>query len=349
MIKKLNIKNFQSHKNTQLKLHPGVNVIIGETDSGKSAVIRALRWLTDNKPNGDSFRSSWGGKTSVSIQTKENDIISRQRDTENLYYLNDHKFAAFSTGVPEDVLSTLNLTEVNAQYQLDSPFLLSSTAGQVAQFFNKIAHLDKIDQGQKNLRKWTGQLNRKIESLTEDIKESKEQLKDYAYLKPLAKQIEAVEKKQEQMESMRTKKQSIEDTLYSLSSLETRLKEYQNKVSLDVLVTKTLKLYKDLKTTKQSKEVLKTLVERHATITQQLQDYQHTTKLSKMVDVATGLITLRDKKDEEYLQLDVIITRIESNVAYLEENNKALTKVEKEFNDNFPEICPLCGESHNKH
>jgi len=56
MIKYLQIQNFQSHKDSLLEFDPGVNVIVGSSDSGKTAVIRALRWLVWNRPSGDAFR-----------------------------------------------------------------------------------------------------------------------------------------------------------------------------------------------------------------------------------------------------------------------------------------------------
>jgi len=70
MIKTLSIQNYQSHKDSTLEFDPGVNVIVGSTDSGKTAIIRALRWLIWNRPNGDSFRSTWGGDTKVTESKK---------------------------------------------------------------------------------------------------------------------------------------------------------------------------------------------------------------------------------------------------------------------------------------
>ena len=84
MIQKLNIQNFQSHKDTKLEFHPGVNVIIGQSDSGKTAIIRALRWLIWNRPGGDDFRSDWGGGTVVKIKIDAREIM-RGKDKENVY------------------------------------------------------------------------------------------------------------------------------------------------------------------------------------------------------------------------------------------------------------------------
>ncbi|MCL6636233.1 MAG: ATP-binding protein, partial [Peptococcaceae bacterium] len=49
------MENFQSHRYTELVLAPTMTVLIGESDQGKSAVVRALRWLLYNRPQGADF------------------------------------------------------------------------------------------------------------------------------------------------------------------------------------------------------------------------------------------------------------------------------------------------------
>ena len=53
--KYLHLINFQSHLNTVIELHPGLNILVGESDQGKTAIIRALRWLFYNEPRGTGF------------------------------------------------------------------------------------------------------------------------------------------------------------------------------------------------------------------------------------------------------------------------------------------------------
>ena len=80
------IRNFQSHKKSILNLSKGVNVIVGKTDSGKSAIIRALRWLFTNTPSGDAFRSWDGGDTKVSATFYDMDKkITRIKGNKNAY------------------------------------------------------------------------------------------------------------------------------------------------------------------------------------------------------------------------------------------------------------------------
>ena len=49
MIKSVEFQNFQSHKKTILEFVPGVNIIVGLSDAGKSAVMRAIKWCLKNQ------------------------------------------------------------------------------------------------------------------------------------------------------------------------------------------------------------------------------------------------------------------------------------------------------------
>ena len=55
MINTIQINDYQSHRKTELNLSPGINVIVGENDKGKSAILRALNWLVNNRPLGEGY------------------------------------------------------------------------------------------------------------------------------------------------------------------------------------------------------------------------------------------------------------------------------------------------------
>ena len=42
MIKKISIKNIQSYRETELELSKGINAIVGSSNNGKTAILRAL-------------------------------------------------------------------------------------------------------------------------------------------------------------------------------------------------------------------------------------------------------------------------------------------------------------------
>ncbi len=66
MIKSAKLINFQSHIDSLLEFHSGVNSITGQSDSGKSSILRAINWVIHNKPSGDAFiiQNSSGTKMS---------------------------------------------------------------------------------------------------------------------------------------------------------------------------------------------------------------------------------------------------------------------------------------------
>src|SRR5205085_9883685 len=49
-ITELEIKGYQSHEDTKIAFTGGLNAIVGPSDSGKSAILRALRFVLYNEP-----------------------------------------------------------------------------------------------------------------------------------------------------------------------------------------------------------------------------------------------------------------------------------------------------------
>ena len=85
MLSCLSIENFQSHEHSFLEFSKGINVITGSSDSGKTAILRALYWIIWNRPQGDSFKSWWGGDTKCSLVIDKKFGITRSKDKDNLY------------------------------------------------------------------------------------------------------------------------------------------------------------------------------------------------------------------------------------------------------------------------
>ena len=110
-IARVELENFQSHKESSLALAPGVNVIIGPSDAGKSAIIRAVRWLITNRPLGDSFIRQGTKGSSIELGLDNNSIIRCKGIKDNYYFINDYDnyFRAFGSDVPEEIEQLLNM------------------------------------------------------------------------------------------------------------------------------------------------------------------------------------------------------------------------------------------------
>ena len=122
MIDKIQITGFQSHKDTEINLDTGVNVIIGSSDSGKSSIIRALKWLFQNRPQGDSFKNNeLKPKDEVSVCSvfENGEYMSRERSSKYNQYatFEDITYKALRTDVPPDVQGMTRMKDVNIQSQ----------------------------------------------------------------------------------------------------------------------------------------------------------------------------------------------------------------------------------------
>lgn len=156
MIKKIELRNFQSHKHTVIDFSEGINVLCGESDNGKTAIIRAIRWVYENRPLGtDKLNSNWNKKfkepMSVKLTLDNNIWVERMRDGSfNGYKYSDGEseisLDAVGSDVPQKIKDLLNFTDVNFQFQLDSPYLLSMSAPEASRYLNQIIHLDSIDK-----------------------------------------------------------------------------------------------------------------------------------------------------------------------------------------------------------
>jgi len=184
MISQIAIKHFQSHRETVLDLHEGVNALIGLTGAGKSVVFKALDWLFRNRPLGDEYRSWEGGDTQVEIIIKEGQRIGRVRtDSENYYYIDKRKFEAFGKGPPpQPVVDLLNLSDVNFQSQDDPSFLISNSSGEVARYLNKAAHLDIIDQALSSIASTLRDEKGDLGQAKKDLEQAQDQLVLYSWL-----------------------------------------------------------------------------------------------------------------------------------------------------------------------
>jgi exonuclease SbcC len=224
MIKSISLQNFQSHKDNELVLHDNVNVVLGASDSGKSAILRAIRWVVFHKPAGDEMRSHWGGKTSVELTTDDCSVV-KSKDKEQEYILDDLHFKAFGTEVPDEIAKALNMDTCNIQNQLDSPYLLSETPGAVASHFNKVAHLEKIDTGLQKI-------NSSIRELTADIKYSEGQetnltegLDKFKHLEMFEADVEVLEETEKQLTTKCSQRNKLDVCVGRLIEVNEEIKE----------------------------------------------------------------------------------------------------------------------------
>ena len=175
MIESINIKNFMSHKETELKFCDGMNVIVGPTDQGKSAIMAAILWAVQNKPSGDAFRSDWGGTTEVSLKLDDGIIARKKTQGSNLYLLGEEQFSGFGMGVPGLIQDALKISDINIHRQGDPPFLISEPSGRLAQYLNELVGLSQLDNLISILASWHRDTKSELAQKQAELKSLKEE------------------------------------------------------------------------------------------------------------------------------------------------------------------------------
>jgi exonuclease SbcC len=144
----LTVENFQPHRHRVIDFDESVTVLVGANGSGKSSVIRAIRWVAFNRPLGDSV-IRWGSKHArVKLVTETAKIVRERGEDGNYYRVNAQKFTALGTGVPESVHRLLRLEEICFQKQIEAGFWFTHSAPEVAREMNRVVDLDVIDRSQ---------------------------------------------------------------------------------------------------------------------------------------------------------------------------------------------------------
>ena len=247
MINKLHLTNYQSHKDTELEFHPGVNVIIGPSDAGKSAILRALIWNLFNRPLGDGFRSHWNKDTSVQIEFNDHNITRSKIKTTNHYIIDGQSLKAFGQEVPVEVLDAHNLDRtLNIQTQIDPFFLLQSSPGEVAKYFNQIAGLESIDKLNKNLSSHHRKVRQDIASTKTHLFNLNENLEEYADLDNIGELITQAEQTKTDLDQAINYKQYLSSQLSRIKTAKTRLKDAKEKLRVKGPLEQALALYDQL-------------------------------------------------------------------------------------------------------
>ena len=209
-IQEVLITNFQSNENTHVIFDEHMNVIVGETSSGKSSILRAILWCLYNDPKGTDFITTGQSQVSVKLIFSDGTAIERRRTrTSAGQYLvtapdgTVNSYQGFSHDLPAEVMETHQMPEVqlakdvkarlNVSSQLEGPFLLSESNLTKASIIGRIVGTQDIDQAIKELNKQVIGNSRSIKQSRLQVEEWERQLTHYQNLDAQKQVIDLLE------------------------------------------------------------------------------------------------------------------------------------------------------------
>lgn len=312
-LNRLKIKNFQSLKDVEIDFSDRITTIVGKTDSGKSAILRALKSLCFNA-SGNDFITFGESKSLVEGGFGKDLLRWEKGEKVNRFISNfdgvEKVYDKVGKSVPEDIVSFLQIKDVefdenklriNFSDQFDPPFLLWESGVKASKILGKLTNLDSIYES-------LGACSRDIKRLKSDNKfnddlilEKESKLKDF----------EGVDEEKQRL-------QKIRDVLDAINA---DISKYNAVVDIQKTI-ESLKAYKKVRQELLSKQkgefidvsLLKDRMNKYLTIK----------------ELKGGLISLKNKRGV----LKEKHSEALSNVSFYE---KALASLRDKI-----EICPLC-------
>lgn len=199
MFKSIRVQNFQSLRDVSVDLAP-FTVIVGATDSGKSAFFRALSTLISNRRGAEFI--TYGEKTcTITAELEQGKLILQRGKTtkDNSYEIvtdaGSELFSKLSGTVPEEVSKFLRIPAkdpINLASQFDKPYLLDTkeySSAEAARILGALTNVNILFEGARESNRRKGEAATKLRTRVADAEEVTERLKGYS---GLDRQVEAI-------------------------------------------------------------------------------------------------------------------------------------------------------------
>lgn len=345
MIKRIKLKNIQSHKNTEIEFSKGINAIIGSSNNGKTTILRGLNWCRFNRPLGvDILISHWNmndkgiiqDESYVEVENDNNLIIRRRTKNDNQYIVNGKELNVVKTDIPNEVVNAFNLSETNFQNQQDAPFLLSQTNGEVAKYFNKIVKLDIIDRVLTNAETSRRRINSEIDRIENDLKNNEEKLNKFDFLENLKNKIDECKKLDENIVFLEEKINELKYLIENFKKHKSKIYDFENQKQLCKKIGDLIAKEED----KQS-NIFELQNDLSLLKNKKIYDFSLQEKRIEKIDIITDI--MEDLRNKIY-KYNENVNNYRLRIKLISDNDSKIKKLK----ETLPAICPVCGNKLNK-
>ena len=194
-IKQVKLINFQDHKETTVDFTEGVNLIVGSSDAGKSAILRAVNFVFQNDLRGNSFIRVGTTECSVTIVFSDGVEITRVKGTDvNNYILKDeneelHVFSKVASTVPEQIQKYLGNPPLDDKKrpiayadQMANLFLVDLNSSDLPRTLSELTGIQHLQTAAETLGKNARSYDRSIKERNDKIKKLNDDLVQYQYV-----------------------------------------------------------------------------------------------------------------------------------------------------------------------
>lgn len=236
----MRIKGFQTHKETHVQFHEGLSVITGPTGGGKTAIIRAFRWVALGEPKGEAFINEAVGFAEVTVIMKNGIEITKYRKNGSTSYAVSTIEETFDKAdVPLEVQQILGITPqtfgsfettLNFAYQLEAPFLLSEPGSAGAKILGVLAGTEDVDGSIQDISKETHAARDTKKRAEQDIVKINTNLLGFDDLRDWQVRLEECQRLVSVLESDDQKKERLKGYNIGMTASATTIKELDERI-----------------------------------------------------------------------------------------------------------------------
>ena len=207
-ITQIKLVNFQDHKESTIDLENGINLIVGSSDAGKSAILRAINFVFHNNLKGDSFIRHGSSECSVSVKFSDGVEVTRIKGGDvNSYLLtdtegNNHSFPKVGTSVPEEIKKHLGQPPLDDKKrpisyadQMSNLFLVDLSPTDLPRTLSELTGIQNLQTAAEALSKNARSFDRVIKDKNDKIEKLNAELENYSYVPKDLEAIEDIESK----------------------------------------------------------------------------------------------------------------------------------------------------------
>lgn len=235
----VNVKDFQIIKSAKAEFIPGLNLIIGPSNNGKTSFIKAIKSLLYTEPGTTPIRSGQPFY-SVGMTLNGHTVILQKGLKESSYIVDGKKYSKYGTSTPEEVSNALGIKELvlngnkeqlNFWNQMEYPFLLDKSSTDLFRFIVDSGENDKVSLALKDMVKDRQQIEKNITQIQGNILMLDEQIKDLTSKTSNSTQILSTCKSIIDLKPRVERLHQLEESLQKITSLQQKSTQLQNELT----------------------------------------------------------------------------------------------------------------------
>lgn len=349
-INKLILSNFQQWKTGEIQFKPGLNILIGDTESGKSTLFRAIYSILTGKMPEDYIRKGTKG-CEVKIEFSDETIFRRLRNKkDNIADANGLIFERVGKDIPFEYFNKLGPTSIEfgnkelslcSYSQFEPHFFITLSDYDKSKLIGTICGIDIVD-------KLMDLINKDIRANNTNIKFLEQQISEQNAEKSVKhKEFEEVDKKCIKLTNLYNDVQNSFKALENLSNLSQKAFSLNSSINTtkadkSALDSKISEFNKDKVESLQKLYSLKNILETITCDISNKQELKNKLVLSGLDVDKTNLLDDLYFLKEKLVDCNKNIIYIEQSKIKIEQDIKDLEIKKSELLKDYGK-CPLCG------